>query len=222
MSNQFTRRRYDAEELKTFDSSNNRGNQLLMDRIGWENKESCNNLYNTGHGAGHIARPITEEGFLDFRRKVDIENKVMNRHLELNSNLRNNTDYKEVDVQKMEVCGVEHMVNEDSRFLHPITNYREMSTTHLAFTPYLHMNPQTVHAENERFMKPAGRMGVSSRYDVKKDSFQLTMRDYRTQAEKRQKEGEEVAKKLQTDLKSLLPTRTVHSKFTWWENRADM
>jgi hypothetical protein len=208
MSYTFTRRRYDQEELAQFDQSNKRGNTLIMDLNSKENKNGCNNSFGTGQGAGNISRPLNQEGFLDFQKKTDIENKLRNTHIELNSARRNNMDYKEVPVKDMDVCSAaEHLVNEDSRFNFPINQFREMSTTELAFTPYLHMNPQSVHAQNQKFMEPIGRMGTSTRYDNKKDLFKKSMKEYKETVQDKPKNYDP------NDLLNLLPK---NSKPTWW------
>jgi hypothetical protein len=211
MSNLFTRKYYDAEELVKFDVSNKKKNNLVMDLNSRENKNGCNSGYGTGQGAGHISRPLNQEGFLDFSRKVDIENKLLNRHLELSSDLRGNRDYENVNVDEMRVCNTqEHLVNEDSRFKLPINKFRGMSTTELAFTPYLHMNPQRVHTENNKFMNPEGRMGESTRYNTKKGSFANTMAEYRQRAENRGAKFDQ--DEYANELKALLPKRMSRPK----------
>jgi hypothetical protein len=208
MSYTFTRRRYDQEELAQFDQSNTKGNTFVMDLNSKENKNGCNSSFGTGQGAGHISRPINQEGFLDFQRKTDIENKLRNTHIELNSPRRNNLDYKDVEVKDMAVCSAtEHMVNEDSRFNFPINQFREMSTTELSFTPYLHMNPQTVHSENQRFMVPSGRMGESTRYNNKKDLFKKSMDEYKVAVQTKPSKYDP------NELLNLLPSKQTTN---WW------
>ena len=116
-----------------------------------------------------------------FGRNGDIESKLRNIHIPLNSVNKTNDDYKNVATNDSTNCGVDTMMNENSRFHHPIQNYREMSTTHLAFTPYLHMNPQNVVAEVNDFNAPKERMGATSRMQTR-----VYLNDYR----KNRKESE--------------------------------
>jgi hypothetical protein len=78
------------------------------------------------------------------------------------------------------MCGIkETLANEDSRFTSPIENYREMYTASYAFNPYLFVSPQTVTANNDRFMTP-NRYGESSRYVAKDSKFKLSPKQYAT------------------------------------------
>ena len=127
-------------------------------------------------------KTFKREGFLNFRDQTDIENKLRNQHLELNSQYRTNNDYNEVsknDIQMCEQFG--SAVNEDSRFENPISQFREMSpqVRGLHFSPHLHMNPQNVVANNDEKMTPVGRGGLSTRYDSKNDRYVRTNKQYK-------------------------------------------
>ena len=171
MSNIFTRKSYDTNQVKSSELSNDTFNRHIMNINPFENKNGCVNPHVPSQGRGQISRPLNGEGFLNFRDQTDIENKLRNQHLELNSQYRTNNDYNEVaknDIQMCEQFG--SAVNEDSRFENPISQFREMSpqVRGLHFSPHLHMNPQNVVANNDEKMTPVGRGGLSTRYDSKK------------------------------------------------------
>jgi hypothetical protein len=60
---------------------------------------------------------------------------------------------------------------EDTRFTHPLDNYRGMSLTDLMIEPYLHVNPQCVIQEIDT------RLGLNSRLHSK-DTFNLSPQDF--------------------------------------------
>ena len=88
----------------------------------------------------------------------------------------------EVSKNDIQMCEpFSNSVNEDSRFENPISQFREMSpqVRGLHFSPYLHMNPQNVHANNDDKMSVVGRMGVSTRYESKNDKYVSSNKDYK-------------------------------------------
>lgn len=173
MANIFTRSNYDPAELQMRDATVKNTNDYVMNLTSAENTNACYAPAGARNTVSQLSRPLTNEGFLDFGSKVEIENKLLNRHLPLNSFDRTNKDYTKVNVASPNTCGsvVENLTNEDSRFTHPITDFREMKTDAYNFTPYLHMNPQNVVNENTDFMSPLGRNGRSSRYSAKEDRY---------------------------------------------------
>jgi hypothetical protein len=98
MSNQFTRRRYDQSELTTFDTQNRDSNLLLLDRSVKENQNACYAAAGVHNAKSQVPRPIYEGYNLDFGKMADIENRVTNRHKELNNDAgRTNNDFKELN-----------------------------------------------------------------------------------------------------------------------------
>ena len=155
MSNIFTRKRYDPQEHRAHVGANQKFNNHLMDINPHENKNGCVHSYIPSQGQGQISRPLNNEGFLNFADQTDIESRLRNQHLELNSQKRTNTDYQGFSRNDIQTCdSFGNVLNEDSRFSNPISNYREMSpqSRGVQFTPYLHMNPQNVHANNDNKM----------------------------------------------------------------------
>ena len=182
MSNIFTRRSDDSQQQKSSDEYNRNFNRHIMNINSFENKNGCVNPHIPSQGKGQVSRPLNSEGFLNFGDQTDIENKLRNQHLELNSQLRTNNDYDNVSKIDIQMCEpFSNSVNEDSRFENPISQFREMSpqVRGLHFSPYLHMNPQNVHATNNDKMSVVGRMGVSTRYESKNDKYVSSNKDYK-------------------------------------------
>ena len=172
MANNFTRTKYDAAELEMYNTSVKDGNNYIMNPTSVENANLCYAPAGARNAVSQVARPLNAEGFLNFETKTDIENKLQNRHLPLNSLERTNKDYAAVATTIPKTCDnkKEHLTNEDTRFTHPIINYRGMYTATHKFTPYLHMNPQKVVGENDDHMDPT-RNGISTRYDSKTEFY---------------------------------------------------
>lgn len=182
MSNIFTRKSYDPQQQRSSDEYNRNFSRHILNINSFENKNGCVNPHIPSQGKGQVSRPLNSEGFLNFGEQTDIENKLRNQHLELNSQLRTNNDYNNVSKNDIQMCEpLSNSVNEDSRFENPISQFREMSpqVKGLHFSPYLHMNPQNVHATNNDKMSVVGRMGVSTRYDSKNDKYVSSNKDYK-------------------------------------------
>lgn len=207
MSNIFTRKSYDTSQVKSVETSNNNFNRHIMNINPFENQNGCVNPHVPSQGKGQVSRPLNSEGFLNFRDQTDIENKLRNQHLELNSQLRTNNDYDNVSKNNIGMCEpFNNSLNEDSRFESPISQYREMSPQKkgLHFTPYLFMNSQIVHAENDNKMTPVGRMGVSTRYESKNNNYVNTNKQYKQLLQNRDSSNID---KFLVDASDLLPSR---------------
>ena len=177
MAYQFTRHRNDVDDTKLFDNSNKNALSLVIDNSVKENKSFCYSNNGFINAQSQVARPM-KEGMLDFELKTDIESKLQNRHKELNSIERNNDDYAKIKVDLPANCSSnENMNNVDTRFTNPIANYREMNTSDYIFNPYLFVNYQQVVVDNALFLPPT-RNGDSSRYDSKKDKYNMTNSEY--------------------------------------------
>jgi len=189
MSNIFTRKSYDTNQVKSDETSNQNFNRHIMNINSFENQNGCVNPHIPSQGRGQVSRPLNSEGFLNFREQTDIENKLRNQHLELNSQFRTNNDYDTVSKNDVKMCEpFNNSMNEDSRFQNPISQFREMSphTKGLHFIPHLHVNAQNVHAENNEKMTAVGRMGASTRYDSKNGSYVRTNKQYKNLVKSRQ------------------------------------
>ena len=76
--------------------------------------------------------------------KVEIESELTNRNLPSNYSKKigkNNKYLKLKSKENLKNCSKDIQV-EDTRFTHPIDNYRGMSTSEYNMNPYLHVNPQ--------------------------------------------------------------------------------
>ena len=207
MSNIFTRKSYDPQQQRSSEESNNNLNRHIMNINSFENKNGCVNPHVPSQGKGQVSRPLNSEGFLNFRDQTDIENKLRNQHLELNSQLRTNNDYDTVSKEDIQMCEpFNNSVNEDSRFKNPISEFREMSpqVKGLHFSPYLHMNPQNVHANNDDKMTAIGRMGSPTRYNSKNQSYVNTNAQYKRLLQSRESND---LTKFSDDASDLLPSK---------------
>jgi hypothetical protein len=207
MSNIFTRKSYDTNQVKSVEKLNTNLNRHIMNINSFENQNGCVNPHIPSQGKGQVSRPLNSEGFLNFSKQTDIENKLRNQHLELNSQLRTNNDYEIVSKNYIGMCEpFSNSVNEDSRFENPISQFREMSphAKGLVVTPYLHINPQNVHAQNKKKMTPSGRMGTSTRYESKSDNYVNTNKQYKQLLQNRQNNSID---KFLGDALDLLPSR---------------
>jgi hypothetical protein len=63
------------------------------------------------------------------------------------------------------------LTSEDTRFTHPIDNYRGMSLTSLSMEPYLHVNPQC------HIQESGDRVGMNSRL-YSKDMYQMPYQEF--------------------------------------------
>jgi hypothetical protein len=172
MANIFTRNRYDSSNLEMYDSSVKNQNDWKMNLINAENSKLCYINGGARNGIAELKRPVNEQGFLNLGSKADIENKLQNRHLPNRSFDRNNKEYEQIETTTPGECEnlMEHLNMEESRFTHPISDFREMRTDHLNFTPYLHMNPQNVVVKNEMWFEPLDRNGENTR-NISKDKI---------------------------------------------------
>ena len=117
MTYQFTRHHNDMDDTKLFDNSNKNALSLIIDNSVKENQSFCYSSNGFINAQSQVSRPM-KEGMLDLGSKADIESKLQNRHKELNSIERNNTDYKNVPINNPDQCkAVENMNNEDINYV---------------------------------------------------------------------------------------------------------
>ncbi len=116
-----------------------------------ENCNECNPLY--GPINNKNAASSKKSGEMGFGSLVDIESNLFNRVTPLNNcNQNNNLDVcvntkvfnKPTCERKLEAL--------DTRFSHPLDNYRGMSTIELQMAPHLFVNPQNnIQCDKTRF-----------------------------------------------------------------------
>jgi len=166
MALKFTRSKYDLSELEQLDAQNLNKTNYMLNIDAHENKSSCYPNSDIRNSVSQISKPISD-GKLNLYSKADIESKLQNRHVELNSIDKLNNDFNKVKINNPTNCNVESYIGyEDTRFTHPIESYRELNTMEYKFSPYLHINPQNVMAENNYWMN-INRNGSSTRIESK-------------------------------------------------------
>jgi hypothetical protein len=173
---------YDTAQHNDFSVRNI--NNYIMDINQAENVNSCYYSGGARNSVAELSKPVTSNGVLDIERKVELETYVQNRHVKLGGYNKNNEDYKSIELQDANQCGgnlTEHLVLDESRLTHPLTNYREMRVEHYNFSPYLPVSPQEVFIKNNEPKKNLWssveeRMGSASR--LNKSTVYRTVTDW--------------------------------------------
>ena len=127
-----------------------------------ESCSECNPLY--GPINNKNAASSKKVGELGFGSLVDVESNLLNRVTPLNNcnqNLNKNI-CAETKVYNKPTCNrkIEAL---DTRFSHPLDNYRGMTTINYQFAPYLHVNPQS------NIQCDDARHGESTRINIKEN-----------------------------------------------------
>jgi len=94
---------------------------------------------------------------LEYDKMIDIDSKLSWRRQLLNNCNDNNLNIN-IDVKHKSNCSLA-LVSEDTRFTHPIDNYRAMDTSIYNYSPYLHVNPQDYYQED--------RLGTNTKLLIK-------------------------------------------------------
>ena len=94
---------------------------------------------------------------------ADTESKLSWRNQKLGKNNEQCNPLESVTLEHKPVCS-NKLTPEDTRFTHPLDNYRGMSLTDLMIGPYLHVNPQC------HVQESGDRIGLNSRL-YSKDTF---------------------------------------------------
>lgn len=162
--NNLTRNNFDNNELEQRDAQSGNSYKYISNINFYENKNSCIPAKDLRNSVTQNSRPL-KNNILNIEEKVDLESKLQNRHVELNDDIKRlNKDYSQIKLDNLNSCDKkENMTFDDTRFTNPISQYREINTVDYKFTPYLHVNPQNVVAENDRWMN-LSRGGDSTRY----------------------------------------------------------
>ena len=107
---------------------------------------------------------------LTFQDMADTESQLSWRNNKL---AKINNSLNPLDDKKLEhkpSCS-NKLTPEDTRFTHPLDNYRSMSLTELMVEPYLHVNPQCIIQDSN------DRLGLNSRL-YSKDMYKLPKQDF--------------------------------------------
>lgn len=162
MTTNFTRTMYDQDNLEMLDTNVKDQNKYIMNINSVENDSACHSLNGARNSLSQVSRPLNDQGQLDLSAKVDVESKLQNRHVELNSFDTTNKDYADIKLGNSKICTLnETFIEKDTRFSEGPS--REKYTADYNFSPYVHMNPQNVVSNNDKFMDPS-RYGVSTRH----------------------------------------------------------
>jgi hypothetical protein len=175
MNTNFTRTMYDQENLEMFDTTVKDQNRYIMNIDSVENNSACYATSGARNASSQVARPLNKNGVLALGVKVDLESKLQNRHVELNSFKNTNKDYADVKIQNPNKCSLkENDTDVDTRFNEGPS--REKYTAEYNFAPYIHMNPQGVLSNNDDIMPPT-RYGQSTRHNFIKENENKTKKN---------------------------------------------
>jgi hypothetical protein len=101
---------------------------------------------------------------------TEIESELTWRSRPLTKSNLNSTPINKYKLYNKNVCPNILQI-EDTRFTHPIDNYRGMSLTEYQYEPYLHVNPQCVIQES------TDRIGLNSRLVIK-DNYSIPNQEF--------------------------------------------
>jgi hypothetical protein len=161
----FNRTKYDttAYELQ-MNRSTSPGDYRLYAPFG-ENCDQCYS-YSGPIGSKSDVSLVKKPNDLNFKDMADTESQLSWRNNKLS---KSNDPLTLLDNNKLEhkpTCS-NKLTSEDTRFTHPLDNYRSMSLTELMFESYLHINPQC------NIQESGDRIGLNSRLQSK-DTYKLT------------------------------------------------
>ena len=130
--------------------------------------ENCNQCISTTGPVGSKADVSISKGLMDlkFKDMADTESKLSWRGQTLTKCNDNKNPLSKIKVVHKPVCS-NKLNAEDTRFTHPIDNFRSMSLTSYMLQPHLPTNPQCCVQES------GDRIGIDTR-SVAKDSFKPT------------------------------------------------
>jgi hypothetical protein len=110
-------------------------------------------------GAKSDVSLVREQINLSNESMVDVENELSWRCKPLSKSNNNNSPFEKFKLIHKNNCG--NCLPEDTRFTHPIDNYRSMSLLNYEITPYVHVNPQCyIQSINDK-------IGLNSRLYIK-------------------------------------------------------
>jgi hypothetical protein len=160
----FSRTLYDKKcTIEKTDRSTAPGFYMLYDGPG-ENDNQCKAEINPRN-----ARSESRQG-PDIPTRVDIDSLLHNRHVPLNNCNANHNEWKDMKkkLDKDPVCdNFNSGPDEYSRYSHPISEYREMTTLPNHITPYLHVNKQIGYSDNYPTRSCQSRQVARDKYSKK-------------------------------------------------------
>lgn len=134
--------------------------------------ENCDQCFSyTGPiGAKSDVSLVKKSMDLCFKDMADTESQLSWRNNKLGKNNEQTNPLEGKNVEHKPVCSTK-LTSEDTRFTHPLDNYRGMSLTDLMIEPYLHVNPQC------HVQESGDRIGLNSR-SYSKDTYKLPIQEF--------------------------------------------
>jgi hypothetical protein len=134
-----------------------------------ENCDQCISL--TGPvGAKSDVSLVKENMELSFKDMAQVESELSWRNQLLTKCNLNSSPIGKHKVNHKQTCS-KKLEPEDTRFTHPIDNYRSMSLTSFQVEPYLHVNPQC------HVQESGDRIGLNSRLRAK-DLYKMPEQEF--------------------------------------------
>jgi hypothetical protein len=165
----FNRTKYDNKAYSLqMERSTNPGDYRLYAPFA----ENCNECYSYSGPTGSKADVSLTKvpGDLSFKDMADVESKLSWRNHKLSKTNDQTNPLGTLELNHKPICS-KQLSPEDTRFTHPLDNYRGMSLTDLMIEPYLHVNPQC-------HIQPIDdRLGLNSRLNAK-DMFKIDAQDF--------------------------------------------
>lgn len=165
----FNRTKYDK---CAYDLQMNRSTSQLGYRVFPPYGENCNNCYSEAGPVGSRADVslVREQMNMQSGEFTKAESRLSWRNKLLNKCNEDNNPLNDAKLINKGNCN-KSVVSEDTRFTHPLDNYRGMSLTEFQMEPYLHVNPQCFIQSNY------DKTGLSSRNFVK-DNYVMPQQKY--------------------------------------------
>jgi len=137
----------------------------FLDETFAENNNQCFSAFGPIGSKADVST-TKKKGDTSFTNMTDIESQLSWRVQKLNKYNKNhniNTKENKSKIHHKTDCA-NKLTSEDTRFTHPIDDFRGMSLTSFYYDPYFHVNPQCYIQKNN------DRIGVNSRL-YSKDSY---------------------------------------------------
>lgn len=133
--------------------------------------ENCNQCvsYNGPIGSKSDVSLVKKGDDLTFGAMAQTESQLSWRNKQLTECNNNNSPF-DASVEHKQNCS-QQLVSEDTRFTHPIDNFRSMSLTNYQLEPYLYVNPQCHIQEIDERTGLNSRMWVKDNYKQQEHQF---------------------------------------------------
>ena len=113
---------------------------------------------------------VKNHSSLNNSKMIQLESDLSWRNHKNSKFNNNNNDLNKYNLINKSECSLD-LISEDTRFTHPIINYRGMSLTDYEMVPYLHVNPQFyIQSINDRH-------GLDSR-NFTKDNYKFIKQEF--------------------------------------------